>query len=116
MNISAMTIVRPSSDPPVNLANMEPGVYESLLTARLHQALNANTDQVPDLQDVDEAEQPLVIARHLAGLIERALQGARTAEARMAMVADILAVLPMPPCSKKCCTRTSLAGLGGLTP
>lgn len=73
---------------------MEPGVYESLLTARLHQALKANADQVPDLQDVDEAEQPLVIARHLAGFIERALQGARTAEARMAMVGDILSVLP----------------------
>ena len=73
---------------------MEPGVYESLLTARLHHVLNVNTGQVPDLQNVDEAEQPLVIARHLAGLIERALQGARTAEARTAMVGDILSVLP----------------------
>ena len=88
------TIVRPLSDAPVNLAAMDPGVYESLLTARLHQALNANTGQVPDLQDIDEAEQPLVIARHLAGLIERALGAARTAEARIAMVQNILSVLP----------------------
>jgi hypothetical protein len=71
------------SDPPVNLPTVESGVYESLLTARLHQALNASTDQVLDLQDVDEVEQPLVIARHLASLIERALQAARTAEARI---------------------------------
>ena len=50
---------------------MEPGVYESLLTARLHQVLAAHAELVPDLQDLDDAEQPLAIARHLAGLIER---------------------------------------------
>ena len=75
---------------------MKPGIYESLLTARLQQALNANNDQVPDLQDVDKAEQPLVIARHLAGLIESALRATQATEARVAMVRDILAVLPDP--------------------
>ena len=73
---------------------MEQGVYESLLTTRLRQALNASTDQVSDLKDVDEAEQPQAISRHLARLIEQALKAARTSEARIAMVHDILSALP----------------------
>ena len=75
---------------------MEPGVYESLLTARLQQLLAASVDQVPDFTDVDEAEQPQVITRHLAKLIERTLTAARTPDARIALVRDILAVLPDP--------------------
>jgi len=78
------------------LTSVEPGVYESLLTVRLHRMLNANADVVFDLNDVDEAEQPLAIARHLAGLIEQALRTARTPDARVAMVRDILSVLPNP--------------------
>ena len=78
------------------LTIVEPGVYESLLTARLHRMLNANTDLVFDLNDVDEAEQPLAIARHLAGLIEHALRTVRTPGARVAIVRDILSVLPDP--------------------
>ena len=76
--------------------NVEPGVYESLLTARLHQALTASPGIVPDLKDVDEAEQPLVIARHLAGLIEQSLRLARTPESRIAIVRDVLSALPDP--------------------
>ena len=75
---------------------MEPGVYDELLTARLHQLLNANPELVSDLKDVDEADQPLAIARHLAGLIEGALRRTRTADARIAMVRDILSALPDP--------------------
>lgn len=75
---------------------MEPGVYESLLTARLQQALNASTDQVSDLKDIDEAEQPQAIARHLARLIEQALKAARTPQTRISMVRDILSALPDP--------------------
>lgn len=75
---------------------MEPGVYESLLTVSLHQALTASAGIVADLKDVDEAEQPLVIARHLAGLIEQSLRLARTPEARIAIVRDVLSALPDP--------------------
>ncbi len=84
------------SGPPTNLRGVEPGVYESLLTARLHQALTGSPGIVSDLRDVDEAEQPLVIARHLAGLIEHALKVARTPEARIAIVSDVLSALPDP--------------------
>lgn len=81
---------------PANLLTMEPGVYESLLTARLQQALNASTDQVSDLKDIDEAEQPQAIARHLTRLIEQALKAARTPQTRISMVRDILSALPDP--------------------
>jgi len=57
---------------------MEPGVYESLLTDRLNQLLNTNADLVCDLRDVEEAEQPQMIARHLARLVEKALRAAPT--------------------------------------
>ena len=75
---------------------MELGVYDALLTARLHRMLNANPELVSDLKDVDEADQPLAIARHLAGLIEGALRRTRTPDARIAMVRDILSALPDP--------------------
>ncbi len=71
-------------------------MYESLLTARLQQELNAHPELLSDLQDVDDAEQPLAIARHLAHLVERALRATRTREARIAMVRDILSALPDP--------------------
>lgn len=76
---------------------MEPGVYESLLTARLRQQLDANVHVITaDIKDVDDAEQPLAIARHLSCLIEDALKTARTADARIAIVRDILSALPDP--------------------
>ena len=89
-------IIAPLSHPAVSLQTVEPGVYESLLTARLKQLLDGSVDQVADLKDVDEAEQPQIVARHLAGLIERTLRTARTPEARTSLVRDILSVLPDP--------------------
>ena len=75
---------------------MESGVYESLLTARLQRALNTSVEQVSDLKDVDDAEQPQAISRHLARLIEQSLKAARTPQVRIAMVRDILSALPDP--------------------
>ncbi len=75
---------------------MKPGVYEQLLTARLRQVLDAEAGSVFDLCDVDEAEQPLAITRHLARLIEEALRAARTPDARIAIVRDVLSGLPDP--------------------
>ena len=75
---------------------MKPGVYEALLTARLQQELSASTNLVHDLKNVDEADQPLAITRHLSVLIEQALKAARTPEARVAIARDILSVLPDP--------------------
>jgi HKD family nuclease len=75
---------------------VEEGLYESLLTERLQQALAARPDLHPELGSVDEAEQPLTIARHLTPLIERALRAARTPPERAELVRRILAVLSDP--------------------
>ncbi len=72
------------------------GLYESLLTERLHQALAARPDLHPEMGSVDDAEQPLTIARHLTGLIERSLRAASTAEDRADLIRRILATLPDP--------------------
>jgi superfamily II DNA or RNA helicase len=75
---------------------VDEGLYESLLTQRLNQALAARPDLHPDIDAVDDAEQPLTLTRHLAPLIERALRTAKTAEARAALMRKILSVLPEP--------------------
>jgi HKD family nuclease len=75
---------------------VDEGLYESLLTERLNQALAARPDLHPDIDGVDDAEQPLTLARHLAPLIERALRTARTADERTQLTRAILAVLPEP--------------------
>ena len=59
---------------------VEEGLYESLLTERLSRALAARPDLRADIDAVDEAEQPLTIARHLTPLIERSLRAAATTE------------------------------------
>lgn len=73
---------------------MDEGLYESLLTDRLENDLVARPDLLAQFAAVDEAEQPLTLARHLAPLIERALRTARTADERTALTRAILAVLP----------------------
>jgi superfamily II DNA or RNA helicase len=75
---------------------VDEGLYESLLTERLNQALAARPDLCADIAAVDDAEQPLTLARHLAPLIERALRTAKTADERAELTRAILAVLPEP--------------------
>jgi hypothetical protein len=58
------------------------GLYESLLTERLHRALAARPDLHPEIDTIDDGEQPLVIARHLTPLIERSLRAAATPQDR----------------------------------
>lgn len=55
-------------------AGVDAGLYESLLTERLHAALAARPDLHADIGTVDEAEQAMTIARHLTPLIERQLR------------------------------------------
>lgn len=72
---------------------MDVGLYESLLTQRLNTALAQRPDLQPEFSTVDDAEQALTIARHLAPLIERQLKAAGTAEARADLLRNILDVL-----------------------
>ena len=73
---------------------MDSGIYESLLTDQLNQQLQQRDDLRVEYGFVDEAEQALTIARHLAPIIERAMQGAGSAEERVEFVRRILEVLP----------------------
>lgn len=75
---------------------MDVGLYESLLTERLNTALAAHPGLHPDFGTVDDAEQALVIARHLTPLIERSLKAAGNAEARVELLGNILGVLGDP--------------------
>jgi HKD family nuclease len=69
------------------------GLYELLLTERLHQALAGRPDLHAEIDSVDEGEQPLTIARHLTPVIERSLRAAATPQARADVVHRILAAL-----------------------
>ncbi len=73
---------------------MDEGLYESLLTDRLNEALAQRPHLHPDTRAVDDAEQPLAIARHLTPIIERSLRTAGGAHARADLVRKILSVLP----------------------
>jgi hypothetical protein len=73
---------------------MDVGVYESLLTGQLNGRLDQCDDLVPEYGVVDDAEQALAIARHLAPIIERSLQGAGNADGRVELARRVLAVLP----------------------
>ena len=75
---------------------MEEGLYESLLTERLSRALAERPDLRADIDAVDEAEQPLTIARHLTPLIERSLRAAATTQARAEIVGKVLSALSDP--------------------
>ncbi|ORA08313.1 DUF3427 domain-containing protein [Mycobacterium arosiense] len=75
---------------------MQEGLYESLLTKQLHQELGQRADLHPEINSVDEGEQPLTVARHLTPLIERSLRAAPTPQDRAELVHKILAVLPDP--------------------
>jgi superfamily II DNA or RNA helicase/HKD family nuclease len=72
------------------------GLYESLLTERLHQTLAGRPDLHPETDAVDDGEQPLSIARHLTPVIERSLRAAATPQDRAELVHRILAALPDP--------------------
>lgn len=83
------------SDRSATLPGVWQGLYESLLTERLYQALAESTDLRPRIELVDEGEQPLVLARHHAA--NRALlRAASTSQERIDLVRRILAVLPHP--------------------
>src|SRR3954470_22675547 len=75
---------------------MRTGVYESLLTADLDEQLRADRQLQAEFGAVDDAEQALAIALHLAPLIERSLRVARSAEERADLTRRILGTFVGP--------------------
>jgi superfamily II DNA or RNA helicase len=78
------------------LPDVHGGLYESLLTERLHRELSGRPDLHPEINPVDDGEQPLTVARHLTPLIERSLRAAATPQDRADLVRRILAALADP--------------------
>lgn len=55
---------------------LRPGLYEQVVTARLRALLRDldHHDLVPEVQDLDPAEAPAILARHLARIVQRSLE------------------------------------------
>jgi superfamily II DNA or RNA helicase/HKD family nuclease len=71
---------------------LAPGLHERLLTSRLRSHLEGLADLSADIQPVDAAEAPRVLARHVGAWIERALATLDTPEARLALCRHLLEV------------------------
>lgn len=56
------------------MAELAPGVYEQLVTARLSEALGAFDPDLISREDLDPADAHIVLARHIGELARRALQ------------------------------------------
>lgn len=69
------------------------GLYESLLTRRLRSRLNAHPLLVPDIEYIDAADQPVVLARHVQDAVQRVLASERSPQRRVELVNRILADL-----------------------
>ena len=67
------------------------GVYELLRTAALDTALAQLADLTPRFAAIEAADEPHVLARHVAKLVERALSREGDAGRRLALVNDLLA-------------------------
>ncbi|MEL4503653.1 DUF3427 domain-containing protein [Luteococcus sp. H138] len=72
---------------------VQPGLYESLVTRALANQLD-QTDLQAELRDVDAADQPDVLARHLAAALRRRLP--KNPEERISVVNQLLGLLQDP--------------------
>src|SRR5688572_26572009 len=66
------------------------GLYESLITHELEGRLSAATDHIVSRSRVDEADEPEILARHVRGVVARALRDERNSERRLAIVNEIV--------------------------
>jgi HKD family nuclease len=66
------------------------GVYESLRTTRLNEALDQLSDLTPRFALVENADEPHVLARHVAAAVERALVQEPDPARRLTLVNDLL--------------------------
>ena len=72
------------------------GVYESLRTDGLETALGALTGLTPHWHEVEAADAPHVLARHVAESVQRRLATLRDPADRLALVNDLLARVAEP--------------------
>lgn len=72
---------------------VQPGLYEELVTRQVERMLARVPDLDSELATVDEAEQPQVLARHLANALATRLRQERNPERRIAIVNQLLEVI-----------------------
>ncbi|WP_328325977.1 DUF3427 domain-containing protein [Kribbella sp. NBC_00382] len=72
---------------------MKPGIYDALVTDGLLGALNQAEGLAPALENIDEADQPEVLARHVRDAVLRTLGATRDQGERVALVNDLLSRL-----------------------
>ncbi len=70
---------------------MDDGLYESLINEQLDGKLQAASDVVSVVEGVDNADQPIVLARYVRAALERKLTVTRDPLARVALVNALLA-------------------------
>ena len=75
---------------------MDEGLYESLLTARSELDIASIRDLVVEIRNLDQAEQPEVLARHLHDAVVRRLSAMSSGPQRVELVNRVLADLEMP--------------------
>ncbi len=69
---------------------MHEGIYETLVTRALAQELTTLEELEPHLAAVAEADQPHVLARHIAQATERVLSNTKDVETRIVLVNELL--------------------------
>lgn len=74
---------------------MRPGLYEELLTRQIEQMLEATPQLDREIAGVDDAEQPHVLARHVADALVRRLRQERTPEGRIRVANEVLELLTL---------------------
>ena len=72
---------------------LKPGVYELLLDAALRSQIQGAPELVPTIRDVDPADAPRVLARHLGGWLQRALGEISDADKRLALCQEVFAAI-----------------------
>ena len=75
---------------------MDEGLYESLLTMRSSADIYSVRDLVVEIRDVDQAEQPEVLARHLRDAVLRRLTAMSAGRQRVELINQLLSILQMP--------------------
>jgi HKD family nuclease len=68
---------------------LHPGIYERLIDAALRSQLDANLALVPTVRDIDPADAPQVLARHLTLWLQRALAALPDGEKRLALCREV---------------------------
>ncbi|MCI3926462.1 DUF3427 domain-containing protein [Paenibacillus sp. TRM 82003] len=69
------------------------GLYESLITHDVNAVMTSAAGWTTLLRSVDDADAPLVLARHVSSLVQQALETTTSQTDRLALVRDLLGVL-----------------------